>query len=305
MGGEFQPQTNLGLTQKQMIAEAANLTSQLGDNVVLMHAVAESARRQINTSMLPELHNYVSGLRSSGAEYVSGWLDLKYTNVTSPSNIYTQVAMMVQSIGVNAIWLDHAVGYWDAYCTAHAPNNPRNCIEDPTFNTMMQNLHNLFPSVLFFLNVSPKNSIITPAAGTSWAAKTYVLPDNAIGSTTKWQPASPSQVGQYNTYFPGHVVLHFDSQAKTETEPMWQFASINATAEASAINLLLCNGLEKSTNVTGYNLLVPIIGGNTYLHSAQRGLLYNSLGYGSFAKNTVGSFVALLQKYDSKNQQQC
>jgi hypothetical protein len=169
----------------------------------------------------------------------------------------------------------------------------------------METLHKMFPNVIFSLNVTDPKSLITPGPKTDWASVTYVLPTLKINET-----ASPPvltiegngtsgkhRLMSYNTMFPGRVVAHFDSQANNPMEPMALFANLTTAQETTIIKEALAGGIQPHARDLGFNLLLPIIGANTYSYSVDEGVIYNGLNTGLDARGTAGSFLQAMQQY--------
>lgn len=283
LGDTFQPVSNLGLSQSYLISEASALSGEVGGpaHLTIIHAVAEGSQKYISTNMIASEAQYVSSLKQYAGN-VSGWIDLSVINLTSsPHTVYTEVNKMVNQIGVNAIWFDHAVAYYNA-------------IGRIAFNGMMQNLHEDFPGVLFFLNVTDVKGRIEPLSNTDWSDYTYVLPSFARSNLKGLAGfvTEPAITRSYNKYFPGHVILHFDSTANAADEPMSKFSALSGKLEITLVCKLLRAGLDPIGKANGYNLLIPVVGANTYTKGNYEGRIYNSLSEGYGARNTLKSFLS-------------
>jgi hypothetical protein len=196
--------------------------------------------------------------------------------------------MMVNEIGVNAIWFDHAVNYY-------------NSVGGSTFNQMMETLHQMFPNVLFFLNVTSPTVLIRPSGRTNWNSSTYVFPTahltggnlsiEGLGGTGK------QSLIKYNGLFKDKVVVHFDSQASNPNEPMSEFANMTSASETSIIRQAFTLGIHPAVQDQGFNVLVPIVGANTYSYSGDGGTIYNALTAGLDGRGTAGGFLKVMQQY--------
>jgi hypothetical protein len=290
VGNTFYPQSQLGITSAQMISQAANMSEALNSttSLVFVSAVDQLAGRQISWNVKSDvaaIRNYVANLSNYGQVY--GRLDLQQFNSTgfggnaSKISIYQEVKDYYTVLSLKGVWLDHAsVLYHDS----------------PTaFNSMMQNLTKTFPSLIFILNQTAhekfSSGIIKPSAGTTWANDTYVSPSVLVGSYSKLPQLSQFQT--WNKYYPGRVLLHFDSYAQTETEPMGLFADQQSSTEISTIKQLAVEG----NGTYGFTLLYPIVGGWTYKESPYGGMLYNSFNFGKLSRNTYSSFLPIMAEY--------
>jgi hypothetical protein len=294
VGNVFYPQMQLGITPAQMVSEAANMSEAVGSNtsLVFVSAVDQTTAGQVNWANLSQVQvilHYVDGLRKYGQVY--GRLDLQQFNSTgfkgtvSKMSIYKEVKYYYLQLNVTGIWLDHAsVLYYD---------------NKTAFNQMMQNLSASFPSLHFIVNQTAgqkyASHVIEPTSGTTWANMTYVSPSILPGST-KNIPAQ-TQFVSWNKYYPGRVIVHFDSFAQTSNEPMGLFANLSNTSEISTINTLAAEGLTAASKNAGFSLLYPVMGGWTYKGSTYNGTLYNSLSIGKFDRNTDASFIPTMVKY--------
>jgi len=266
VGNSFYPQSELGITPAQMIMEAAQLSNAVGySNLRFVSVVSEFAGQDVTPAMYPTIESYVSSLRSY-ASVVYGRIDLSDFNLKTTPSIYAKVAEYVQ-LGLNGIWLDGAIGYYDK-------------VGGAKFNTMMQNIAELYPSLNFILNNAPANlGIVTPTG--SWSSKAYISPSVTKGT---YDMVSASTVASMNALYPGRVLVHFDAFGQVETEPMGLFADKSAAIEEGTVKAI----------ASQYLLLYPVLGAWTYDGSPYRGTLYNSLPYGGYARDTVGSFVSVM-----------
>ncbi len=175
VGDTFYPQSELGILPQTMIQTAKSLSQTFGkDQLNLLTAVDEIPLKggTIEPSMIPTIRSYVSTLEQSGAVY--GRLDMIQFNLTatrfgdctswSDCPIYNQSALYLNTLGLKGIWFDHVARY---YAT----------VGNVTFNQMMQNLTELYPSATFILNHDPTQfGYITELPGYSWGNQTYVSP---------------------------------------------------------------------------------------------------------------------------------
>jgi hypothetical protein len=196
---------------------------------------------------------------------------------------------MVNDIGVNAIWFDHAVSYYSEPNGVYSQG-----VGKVVFNQMMQTLHRMFPGVIFFLNVSDVHYHILQCCNDDWLDSTYVLPTLSKGFNVDM-----GTVEVYNEYYPlGHVILHFDATAEGTSEPMGRFSNFTAKQEVSYISFFLGHGLNANLSINTYNLLIPVIGGPTCVcQYGTRGNLYNGLNVGFDSRGTFESFITAMKPY--------
>lgn len=289
VGDTFYPQTQLNISEQQMISQARSLSVSVDSTsrLVFVSAVDQLAGHSIkwgSKSVLENLRGYVGNLSLYGQVY--GRIDLEQFNTTgfggtaSEVSINQEIGYYITDLSLKGVWLDHASVLYH---------------ESPTaFNNMMQNLSKSFPGFTFILNQAfrqiYKTGIITPATGTTWAAQTYISPSVLSGSY-KNIPAS-SQFVTWNNYYPGRVLLHFDSYAQMSSEPMGVLADQSVSTQESAVLTLAKQGPS-----VGYTLLYPIIGGWTSASSEYHGTLYNSMTFGTYDRGTYSSFVGTMTEY--------
>lgn len=297
VGGSFYPTTELGISEQQMISEAATLSSSVGSTTSLRFIAAVdqlpgNAATVINwknASQVADLQSYVKSLSAYGQVYAR--IDLEEFNWSSSSTVYQQVANLYNELGVAGVWFDHAAVLYGS--------------DESEFNTMMQNLTTSFPSLVFILNQSTRSKtdglIIEPSTGMTWNDTTYISPSVIVGTYNK--APTTTLLKQYNSVYPGRVLLHFDSYSQARDEPMGIFAEQKSSAEMTAIESLAKQGISQSSENAGYTLLFPIIGGWTYegtLASGDinyHGTLYNSLTIGTYERATASGIISAMIEY--------
>jgi hypothetical protein len=330
IGNTFWPQTTLNLNQANLINAAKNLSLTFGrQNLVLMTAVDEIPARggtiTNNTANISAIKSYVAELHKYAAA-VYGRLDFYQFNLTATSYgnchrvsgefpdyncpIYNQSRLMINQLGLDGIWFDHDIFYYDK-------------VKNVTFNLLMQNLTSMFsPREKFILNETPagtKNGFITELSGFTWENETYVSP--SPGSTqTLAMPLK--KVKEMNAAFPGHVIAHLDAEGPPHligslaSEPMSEFAALPASQEMTALNSLVYNSTHPADGKQdeAYGMVIPFLGAWTFngalnctLHpnysvSCSRhvppnyqGTLYNAWQSGKFARNTAKGIEQLLR----------
>lgn len=296
-GGTFYPQTELGITPTQMISAASSMSSAVGSNTELRFVAAinqlpGSASTVINWSnatLVSELQQYVSSLDQYGQVY--GRIDLEQFNWTGTTTAYEEVSFYYNDLGISGVWFDHAAVLYGSNETA--------------FNSMMQNLTQAFPNLIFILNQSTKSKtggqIIQPSSGMTWNQETYISPSVLINTYN--EAPQVSMMKEYNQIYPGRVLLHFDSYAQTKDEPMGIFAEQSTKVEETTIQNLASQGASQASESAGFSLLYPVLGAWTYngkLTAADvdyKGTLYNSLSIGTYARSTSSSFISTMSEY--------
>jgi hypothetical protein len=144
VGNTFYPQSQLGLSPQSLVSEASSISASVGPaNLRLVFAIDEVQGGIISQAMIPTEKSYVDSLRAY-ASVVYGRIDLEMFNMTSSPTVYAKVAEYVNQLGLNGIWLNHAIVYYDA-------------VGQMEFNTMMQTLSDSYPSLSFLLNNAATN----------------------------------------------------------------------------------------------------------------------------------------------------
>jgi hypothetical protein len=154
---------------------------------------------------------------------------------------------------------------------------------------MMQELVSMYPHARFILNHCSIASIITPLTGTTWASNTLVSP---TVNPNSYENVSLKAISELSAVWPGSVLLHLDAHAKDPSEPMGVFAEQTSATEISAASYLVSMGIAN-----GYSFLYPVLGAWTCACSAFKGSLYNSLEEGTFARDTLSSFLQIMQAH--------
>jgi len=297
VGGSFYPQTELDLSQAQMISEAASMSASLGSTTALrfIAAVDQLPGRAAtvinwnNATIVANIQSYVSNLSQYGQVYAR--IDLEEFNWSSSTTVYQEVSNLYKDLGVAGIWFDHAAVVYGS--------------NETDFNTMMQNLTTSYPKLMFILNQSTRSKtggqVIQPSSGMTWNEQTYISPSVLINSYNKVPTVSLLQ--QFNRFYPGRVLLHFDSYSQMKDEPMGIFAEQKASVEQTTILTLAEQGASQARKNAGFSLLFPTVGAWTYagiLASGDvnyQGTLYNGLSVGTFARGTVTSFISTMGEY--------
>lgn len=280
IGNLFYPQTQLNLTQQDLVNAAKNISLEVGQqNLQLVTVVSQIPKHTINSTMIPIIKSFVDNLRQY-ASVVYGRLDLLQFNLTTKQTIYNETQMYVNELDLNGIWLDHASVYYSN-------------VGFQQFNFLMENLTEMFPNVHFILNHTFHRVLITPANGTTWEKMTYVSP-----STKSDLTVNRTLLVELNQRFPNHVLMHFDAFATESYEPMGRFADLNASTEISVLSSLANKGAFASKSLYRYVMLYPIIGGWTYIGSAYHGTLYNSLSVGNYSRSTAQNFTNIMVATD-------
>ncbi len=298
VGSVFYPQKNLSITPQQMISAAASMSLALRSTTRLrfVSAVNQVQLQTINwknSTLVAQIRNYVGNLSRFGQAY--GRIDLEQFNYTSKTTVYKEVSLFNDSLGLGGLWLDHAAVLYGNTNSSQSK-----------FNSMMQNLTIAFPKLVFILNQSQRTKtggkIITPNPGTTWNETTYISPSVRL-NTYNGTPG-PNALEEFNTYYKGHVLLHFDSFAQKKNEPMGIFAEQNATIEEQAIKTLASEGVRwaNQSKPYGFSLLFPILGAWTYNGALgggtnYHGTLYNSLSVGTYARFTLANFTGTMSMY--------
>jgi len=268
LGGHFFPADQLSLTPEDLINTASSLSTRVGGsgNLALVTAVAEP--RTIPSTAYPAVTSYVASLHQY-APLVLGRLDLNRYNATSSPTVYDEMAKFVTTFNLNGVFFDHAIIYYTS-------------VGQAAFNDMMQQLHNLYPSIYFILN-DARASPLLPSSGTTWADQAYISPSVSKDS---YETVNYDAIVSLNQVWNGRVLLHLDAYAKVSGQPMGVFADQSNTTEISAVQHLVNNG-----TVYNYRFLYPVIGGWTFVNSTYGGTLYNSLPKGNYARGTLSSFM--------------
>jgi hypothetical protein len=290
VGDSFYPQTTLGITQQEMLSAAANMQQALGPSrtLVFVSAVNQLSGQSINwknSAAVSQIRNYVKNLSQYGLVY--GRVDLNQFGYDTKTTVYKEVSILNNTLGLSGFWLDHAAVSYE--------NN------ETEFNMMMQNLTTSFPNLTFILNQSTgvkKVGVIHPSSSSmTWNDSTYISPTVPINSYNT--APSKSNLQEFNKYFQGHVLLHYDSYSQQAHEPMGIFADQNSTNERSALLQLAQKGFKGQSQkpTAGYSLLYPILGAWTYGKSQYSGTLYNSLSIGTYSRSTISNFTSIMKEY--------
>lgn len=322
IGNTFYPKSELGISTSKVLNMASNLSSAAGgpQNLVILTAVDEipaTGGTISGSSNISAIKSYVADLHKYACA-VYGRLDFYQFNLTAlPGTaygncvggsftdyncpIYNQTRLYIDTLGLNGIWFDHDVFYYD-----QAGNL--------TYNWLMQNLTKMVPSAKFILNETPagaKNGYITQLPGFSWENQTYVSPSPPAGSLT----LSPKKLQTLYAAFPGHVIAHLDAEGppkligSSSSEPMAIFAALNTTQETTVLDGLVYNGGHAPIANESYVMVIPILGAWTFngkldctlepnssvscvkgSGSNYHGFLYNGFSTGKNARNTARSF---------------
>lgn len=317
VGDTFYPEYQLGINQTTMIDLAKNLSETLGKNTLILATAVdeipvsnttEYPSGTISPSMIPNVTSYVSQLENySSAVY--GRLQFNQFNLSSYPGygsctlgggsgpwydcpIYNQTALYIDTLHLNGVWFDIDVQYY-------------NKVGPLIFNQMMQNLTNLFPNATFILNESPaslsngtENKYIVEvpsdcSGGCNWENDTYVEP-----STFQNLTVSENEIQTLNSYFPGHVLLHFDASGPSPLgragQPMSAFGHLSNPNEISILQSLLYEGANPVFSNESFDLVVPLIGSWDFLNNSYPGVLYNSLTIGNYARSTISAFEQVI-----------
>jgi hypothetical protein len=243
--------------------------------LALVSVVDETQGQVVSQKMYATIAGYASELHQyAGTLY--GRIDLYQFNMTSNPSIYQEFGKYVVTLGLNGAWLDHAVLYYRA-------------VGQTKFNAMMQELISMYPNARFILNHCSGSTIITPLDGTTWALNTLVSP---TVNPNSYDNVSLKLISEFNAVWPGAVLLHLDAYAKDPSEPMGIFADQTSATEIAAASYLVSSGVAND-----YSFLYPVLGAWTYTGSAYSGKLYNSLGQGTFSRNTFPGFVQIMQAH--------
>lgn len=305
VGGTYYPMYQLGINQSTMVAVAKNLSSIIPSRrLVLVTSVDEIPGATINSSMLPVIESYVADLHQYAAA-VYGRLDLKQFNLTAQPGttfgdcnggpfadyncpIYNQTRLYLLppkkgGLGLNGIWFDSASQY-------------NNFTGSTFFNQMMQNLTASFPSAKFILNHSNvRYGYITEQPGYTWENNTYVCP-----STFGNLAPNKTELQQFYSRFPGHVLLHMDADGPSPigdpSRPMSIFGNQSSAQEVAVLTKLVKKGLHPGPSFVNesYFTLVPIVGSWDYINATNDGVLYNSLSVGDYARSTYSNFTMII-----------
>ena len=275
IGDTFYPQSRLGLSPSDLFGAASGISSAVGgkNNLALVSAVDEVQGRIVEQSMYPAVARYVSSLHQYAAK-VYGRLDLFQFNETSSPSIYSEVGKYVANLKLDGVFLDHAAAYYAA-------------VGQTSFNGMMQQLSNEYPGASFILNQADPKTLIIPLGGDTWASTSLVSPSVNLNS---YDQVSLQLIHQLGAYWPGRILLHLDSYAANPAEPMGIFADQTSSTEVKAASYLHATG-----NSNNFYFLFPVVGAWTCGCSAYKGNLYNSLGKGSYARNTLPAFTQIMQ----------
>jgi hypothetical protein len=313
-GQYFLPNVQLGISPKQVIAEAKSISKVVGAaNLTLISVVGEEPAQPpwgitnvnwSNTAQVNLLRSFVTSLKTYAAN-VCARLDFQEFNDTLANgrSIYTEVTNFVNLIGANCFWFDHAPNLY-------------NIVGNYSFNHMMQEVAEQNPGIEFLLNdavgcpatihcqTGPSYPWVTPLQNDTWQKQTYVSPSVVAKSYDKLSPKTMEALSAIwsctcSTAGLG-MILHFDAYSQVNTEPMGLFASQKTSTENSAINLLTEEGMSGSSHYSGYSYYVmyPILGAATYNGTTSsgtanyHGTLYNSLKIGKYARNTVSDFLS-------------
>jgi len=216
VGGTFYPQTELDISQAQMISEAASMSASLGSTTALRFIAAVdqlpgSAATVINwnnATTVANIQSYVGNLSQYGQVYAR--IDLEEFNWSSSTTVYQEVSNLYKDLGVTGIWFDHAAVVYGS--------------NETDFNTMMQNLTTSYPKLMFILNQSTRSKtggqVIQPSSGMTWNEQTYISPSVLINSYNKVPTVSLLQ--QFNRFYPGRVLLQRDG---LDTHALFPFES--------------------------------------------------------------------------------
>jgi hypothetical protein len=312
VGNTFYPQTQLNLTQSQVLQVAENLSKAVGkNNLNILTAVDEvqtsiDPNGVINSTMIPTIKNYVTELKQYAAN-VYGRLDFLQFNVSKPSygavdnnlSVYNQTNIYVNELGLSGVWFDRAPEYYENDSLGVGPT---------VFNQMMQNLTTMFPNSKFILNqAAVKFGEIQQLPGYTWENVTYICP------TAFWPGKGSSSLEdnfplleQNYGFFPNHVLFHFDADGPyplyNKVQPvtvMGVFANMSDSQEISTLNSLAVNGSEPDLyEGMHYSIVYPIIGSWTLIDIAgwpqYNETLYNSLDIGNYARDTYSTFVNIM-----------
>lgn len=321
VGNTFYPQTQLGLTQQQVIDVAKNLCAAVGkQNLNILTAVDEiqtylDPNGVINTSnpaIMSNITSYVSSLKQYSAA-VYGRLDFLQYNVSFPSygaisnplSVYNQTSLYVNKLGLSGVWFDRSPSYY-----ADGPND-KGAKTPPgagpeTFNRMMQNLTTMFPAAKFILNQAASQfGPITPFGNTTWEQNTYICPTVQVNKPGYTLTDDWAEFPEFYARFPGHVLLHFDAQGPYpltagSPPPMATFANMSVSQEQTVLDNLAINGTEPSVNDgVSYSMVYPIIGAWTSWNvngwPQYNQTLYNSLTIGNYHRSTNATFVNIMK----------
>jgi hypothetical protein len=286
VGSYFYPQTQLNLSQSQLITVAGKLSRLVGNtSLQLVTAVSQIPGQTINWSnatLVSQIKSYVSSLRSY-ASVVYGRIDLFEFNQNSFPSIYTQLNNYTKSIDLNGVWLDHAAEYY-------------NKVGKAAFNAMMQNITVHFPQLHFIMNHTEHRQLITPLNHTTWENATYVAPSAECSPKTYYCNMQMSLISGLNKLFPGHIVVHLDAYAVKPHAPMSVFSNYNDVLEQYNLgNLAHLGSHPKNGNQDlAFVMLYPIVGAWTYKYGQYNGTLYNSLPNGNFKRSTYGAFTKIM-----------
>lgn len=302
-GQYFLPQTQgLGITPTATISAVKTLSTKVGkSNLVLVSAVGEEPDQPPwgvtnvnwgNSSQVSMLKSYVTSLKSY-ASGVYARLDFQEFNTSSSPTISTEMGNFVNKVGVNGFWLDHGPNLY-------------NIMGQTAFSAMMQKLANSYPKVTFIVNDAvgcpagmkcTNGGWITPVSSDNWQAQSYISP--SVASDT-YNQLNGNTMNSLGAIWGSRMILHYDAYAQVNTEPMGIFASQSAANEKSAITSLTNEGISGRQGYSGhsYYFMYPMLGASTYNGNLNghnyKGTLYNSLGTGTFARNTIGSFTTTM-----------
>jgi hypothetical protein len=282
VGGNFFPTTELGITQAQVLQEASKLSNQIGfSNLRLVTAVDTTQTNFANYTMLPVIQSYVETLRAY-ASVVYGRIDLTLFNTSSSPTVYQMVKKYADKMDLNGIWFDQAAVYYGA-------------VGKSSFDSMMQNLTEKYPTLNFILNNAATNvAIIQPQPKDTWQKNTYISPTVEQGS---YNSVNLTLISEMYALFPGRVLLHYDASFNLPAEPMGVFADQTSKNETTAISLLAEQGKDPASQSESYYLLYPILGSWTYTGSNFSGTIYNSLNIGNYDRQTAHSFISVMTEY--------
>jgi hypothetical protein len=267
-GNAFYPQSQLGVSPAQTISIAQQISAKVGKNNLRLVCVLGLEGGSISSGAYTTEHNYVNSLKQY-ASVVYARIDLEDY---STSSLMANINVLVNTLGVNGIWLDEGPHLWQSMGSG-------------AFNTMMQNIVNAHPSINILMNQAVVlNGYITPAKGTTWGSHTWISPSVDSGSCCT---VNTGLVNALNNIYPGRVLVHFDAFAQVNTEPMGIFANQGTSTELSEIK-----SLASQAGSHNFDFMFPVLGAWTYKSSSYHGTEYNALGSGKYDRNTFNSFLS-------------
>lgn len=281
VGDSFYPLTNNSVTPSEMISEAQSISNSVGASKLrIISAVDVEPGHNIQSSMIPTIADYVANL-SLYSSMVYGRIDME--QFSNYSSLSTEIGLYVNQLHLKGVFFDLGPVLYSR-------------MGESAFNNMMQQLTNEFPNVCYLFNQS-STTIIMPESGTTWASNAYLSPTVSPGSLTS---ISLSKIQTLNKYYPGRVIVHYDSNAGLgKEEPMAYFADQSSSSEQTAIHTLAEEGYNyaQKNSPDRFNVLYPVFGAWTWSGSAYHGTLYNSFTFGTYDRGTVSSFTSTMKSY--------